>query len=396
MSSSRETILFYDAYTVFYGAQKSMYLLIKSIEKRRYRCLVLCSGPGPLADNLGNLEGVEIHIISPGQYLQRSKEKNVVSANITNKILFVISYLRYTFQLINFLKRQHVKIIYNNNIRALLLTGLAAKLTRTRLVLHIRNNSIRPNNSFLQKIGFLLPDRILVNSDFAKQNISSQLPDSREVTTVYSGIDCAEFSPQLRRKDVRPEFNIAPSDFVVGLIAYLVPAKGQEYFLEAAADIHRDYPKVKFLLVGDVPHGGDRSYKLKLKELASRLKLDNCVIFAGYRDDIPDILAMLGLSVLPSLSEGLPRAVLESMAMAKPVIGTNVGGIPELIENGRTGIIVPPRNSKALAQAMRKILDEPDESQRMGQVGREKISNYFMIEPICRQVESIFEELIHK
>jgi glycosyltransferase involved in cell wall biosynthesis len=152
-------------------------------------------------------------------------------------------------------------------------------------------------------------------------------------------------------------------------------------------------PRAKFLIIGD--NSFEPQYREELKQQVVTLGLQDHVIFTGFRLDVPDILSSLAVSVLPSVSgEGLSNSLLESMAAALPVVATNVGGTPEVVVDGETGLLVPCRDSAALAEAICRVLLTPGLRQTFGQAGRRRVLDHFSNERMIRTVERLYEELL--
>jgi glycosyltransferase involved in cell wall biosynthesis len=176
--------------------------------------------------------------------------------------------------------------------------------------------------------------------------------------------------------------------------------KGLEDFLDAAALVARRNGAARFLIVGDghVCRDGavvpDAEYRQALEARARRLGLGDRVVFTGVRLDVPEVLAQVAVSVLPSLSEGLSNVVIESMAAGVPVVATRVGGTPELVEEGRTGLLTPPRDPVALAGAICRVLEDRELASRFGQAGRRRIAEHFSLERMVRDTEGLYERLL--
>src|SRR5262249_32317760 len=151
---------------------------------------------------------------------------------------------------------------------------------------------------------------------------------------------------------------------------------------------------VRFLVIGAV--SVEKSYKSEMEELARKLNLEGSVIFTGQREDVADILRDVDIVVHPSLSEGLSNVILEAMAAAIPVVATRVGGTPELVREGVTGLLVPPGNASDLAQAIGRLLDEPALARGLGDVARQRIIHEFSIERMLRQTENLYWKLWEK
>jgi glycosyltransferase involved in cell wall biosynthesis len=170
--------------------------------------------------------------------------------------------------------------------------------------------------------------------------------------------------------------------------------KGIEYFLQAAAIVRRQCPRARFLIVGGSYF--EPEYKPALERLAANMNLSDVVVFTGERNDIPDVLQEIDISVLPSLSEGLSNSLLESMAAGLPIVATNVGGNPEIVQDGRTGLLVPPRNAEALSTAIIRILQNPDLARRFGEKGYDRVKENFALTATVQRTEDLYMTLLEE
>jgi L-malate glycosyltransferase len=167
--------------------------------------------------------------------------------------------------------------------------------------------------------------------------------------------------------------------------------KGIEHFLEAAGRIAPRLPEARFLVVGDSePSPGRTSYREHLEALAARLGLAGRVLFLGFRSDVADLLAVSTVSVLPSLSEGLSNVLLESMAAGVPVVATRVGGNPEAVEHGVTGLLVAPADAFALAHAVTLLLEHPHLARCYGEAARRRVHERFSDQRMVHATEDFY------
>jgi glycosyltransferase involved in cell wall biosynthesis len=164
--------------------------------------------------------------------------------------------------------------------------------------------------------------------------------------------------------------------------------KGIPYFLDAATVLAERFPDVCFLVVGD------GAIKRELEEQACRMGLGQRIAFTGFRSDVPELLSEAAVSVLPSLSEGTSNTLLESMAAGIPVIATRVGGNPEVVEDGVSGLLVPPRDSAALAAATARLLEDEALAARLGEAGMRRVSELFSIEGSVHETEHLYQRLV--
>ncbi len=236
-----------------------------------------------------------------------------------------------------------------------------------------------------------LPDSIICVSqqvaDFAASEIG--LPRAR-LTVIRNGIDLAQFDNLPDRPTARAESGLPPQGRIIAAIGRPRPVKGFAYLLDAFARIAATYPDLHLLFVGDGPE------KRPLQAAAQQLPCANHILFLGDQQEIPRLLAGVDVLVLPSLWEGLPNVVLEAMAAGLPVVATAVGGTPELLIPNETGLLVPPRDPGALAEAICQLLDHPEWAAQMGQNGRQRVAEQFTIERMVEQTEALYEQLFSK
>lgn len=196
---------------------------------------------------------------------------------------------------------------------------------------------------------------------------------------VCAGIPIPRDEARIRRS--------APEAIVLGTACRLVPLKGLSYLLRAVAELRPEFPNLRLEIAGRGPLQGD------LEREADRLGLTGHVRFLGWRREIGPVLRSWDIFVMPSLDEGLPIAVLNAMAEGLPVVGTSVGGLPELIEDGCTGYLVPPHDPSALARQLRCLILEPERRRIQGAAGRERVRNRFSADQMVAQIRAIYDTL---
>jgi glycosyltransferase involved in cell wall biosynthesis len=166
--------------------------------------------------------------------------------------------------------------------------------------------------------------------------------------------------------------------------------KGHPWLIDAAPTVLKEFPQTRFVFAGD----GDS--RPAFEQQAAKLGLQSNFLFLGRRSDIPDVLASCDIAVLPSRAEGLPNAVLEYMATGLPTIASRVGGNAELVEDGVTGLLVPPENSLAMADALLRLLRDPDLSRKMAEHGRKLAVENYSFERLIREVDALYTELLRR
>jgi glycosyltransferase involved in cell wall biosynthesis len=207
------------------------------------------------------------------------------------------------------------------------------------------------------------------------------------IETLHHGIDLKEVGGWKSTDGIREGLGIPEEAPVVGTVANFKAHKGYEYLLKAAVLVKREVSDTRFVLVGQGP------VEERVREQARRLALDGTVTFAGFREDAPRVAATFDIFALASTAEGLPIALLEAMAVGKPIVATRVGGLPEVIDHDREGVLVPPGDPKALADAILALLADPSLRQRLGEAARKRATD-FDIRKAVRRMESVYEELL--
>ena len=238
-----------------------------------------------------------------------------------------------------------------------------------------------------------LDDRVVAVCELARKiEVKEAGVSPGKVVTIYNGVDVERFVALDTQAAVRVRraWGIPVNAPLLGSVGRLHPQKGQADLLIALARVRERVPAVRLLLVGTGELRAD------LEAQARSLGLGEAVTFAGLRPDVPEILSALDVFVLPSLWEGMPNVVLEAMAAALPVVATAVGGTPEAVVDGVTGLLVPPRDPEPLARAIERLLCDPTLGRKMGQAGRARVDRYFSIGQTVRQTQELYETLLRE
>jgi glycosyltransferase involved in cell wall biosynthesis len=221
------------------------------------------------------------------------------------------------------------------------------------------------------------------------------LPADR-VFCIGNGVDVGQFSVP-SRQDVRSAFGFLPSDPVVLFVGRLVREKGVEELLRAMAEVVVEVPDAKLLIVGGtLASERDQKTARRVEQIVARRDLATLVIFAGPRDDIPEILSAVDLFVLPSRREGMPRTILEAMAAGKPVVATDIRGCREEVIHEVTGLLVPVADPHALAQSISRLLANKEEAAQMGEAGRRRAESGFDEKRVLDRQVSVYAQLVNQ
>jgi glycosyltransferase involved in cell wall biosynthesis len=213
--------------------------------------------------------------------------------------------------------------------------------------------------------------------------------ESGKLLTIHNGVDVARFA--VRKGVSRAELGLREDLPIVGTVCRLVePKKGLAVLVKALARLNNraEARPCQALIVGEGPA------ERPLRALCDALDVTPWVVFAGLRRDVPRILSSLDVFVLPSRYEGFGIAIVEAMAAGLPVIASKIGGIPEIVIHGETGLLVPPDDPGALADALRELTANPERAKAMGQRGRQRAKALFSVEAMVKQHEDLYEQLL--
>jgi len=208
------------------------------------------------------------------------------------------------------------------------------------------------------------------------------------VRLVPNGVDLKRFAPRPASAALRAALGVPPSAPLAVSIGRHVPEKGYRHLVDAAAALERVRPGVHWILVGD------GELRCELKARARQAGVEPRMHFTGWRDDVPDVLALADVFVLPSESEGFGRVLVEAMAMGRAVVATAVGGVSDVVVAGETGLLVPPADPPALAEAVRALLDDPTRAARFGAEGRARAESTFSLGAHVDGVERVYDEVL--
>ncbi len=357
------------------GAERSLLVLVSRLDRRRFQPIFLCPAEGPFAQELRPL-GI------------------TVIGHCFGRLRDLLKLLRSVLMVSRVIRSHEISLVHANGPQTNLPGALAARLTGIPAIWHARN-LLAPGMIDLDRMLAVLPDRIICNSEAIRERFRHGDGRLKKSLTIYSGVDLKEFDPTIDGLSIRKELGIPDDVIVVAMASRLEPMKGQEVFLRAASEIIRTEPDVYFLIVGGTLFREHQGYEAVLQRLANELNIGHRVIFTGFRRDMPRILAAINLFVSAAEAEPFGRVLLEGMAMAKPIVATRTGGNPEAVVHGETGLLVPPGDPKALAQAIISLLSDAQRRETMGNAGLKRVTQLFSIERHIGEVEKIYESLLN-
>jgi glycosyltransferase involved in cell wall biosynthesis len=287
------------------------------------------------------------------------------------------------------IKANSVSIVNTHSSRDSWMGSIAGRLTGVK-VIRTRHISSELNKNVMTRLVYgPLCDAVITTGEFIKGQVVEGLGiRPGKVYSIPTGIDIGKFM-NARGDLVRASLDIEDSDVVVGMASVLRSWKGHEYIVRAIREVVDEFPNVKLVLAGDGP------WMPTLEIWVREFRLEGKMLLLGHRDDIAEVIQSFDISVLPSYaSEGIPQFILQSMAAGKPVIGTTVGGIPEVVHDGITGFLVPPKDPAAIASAIRSLIADPEKMKAMGEAGRRLVIERHTAGAMLDALESLYAKVL--
>lgn len=398
-------VLYLDHTAELGGGEIALGNLIRCLDRDFVEPVVLLFSDGPLVQRLAPM--TTLHIIA----LNPSVVKATKDALGWRSLLKVASIVRLVFHLVRvtrFVQKADADVIHTNSLKADIIGGIVGKLTRTPVIWHVRDRIDfdylpKPVVRLFRLLARRIPNYIIANSEATLSTLS--LDGKQLGTAIPSGVEprlqltAVHDSCQVVHDgcQIRPSRNPTGTaqDYVrIGLVGRISPWKGQDIFLKAAALVLESHPGTQFEIIGSAMFA-DRDYEIRLHEFCRALGMEGAVEFAGFIEDVQARIAELDILVHASVTgEPFGQVIVEGMAEGKPIIATNGGGVPEIVLDGVTGMLVPMGDADAMAQAIRTLLDDPAKAAQMGRLGRERVQQRFTVHRTARMVEAVYRQLL--
>jgi glycosyltransferase involved in cell wall biosynthesis/ubiquinone/menaquinone biosynthesis C-methylase UbiE len=364
-------VLYVHGVTEMGGAERDLLTLLAHLDRARVRPLVALPDRGPLFQLLRD----------------RGEEVVVTPIPAWRKLKTFPLRVPALFTLWRLIRSRRIGLVHVNDYWYIPLAQRAAAWAGVACVAHVRQE-IEPHRLRQYRMGSV--DRLLTVSDQIRETALRAGLSPERMQTCYSGLDLDRLPATVNGAGVRARHGFAPRTFLVGTVANLFPRKGYQHLIRAISLAAQQLPELGCLIVGE----GDAGYRTELERLTRDLGLADRVVFAGFQPDVYPYLAALDLFVLPSVMEGFGIALLEAMAMRRPVVATKVGGVPEVVEDGVTGLLVPPADAAGLAQAIVSLAEAPDLRRALGEAGARRVRERFHVAKMARQIEAVYEEVL--
>lgn len=329
--------------------------------------------------------GHSVLVVAPpgARLLERAEQAGIATAAVPMRRSFSLSAI---LALAKLMRHKRPDIVSTHSGRDTTLAGFAARLVRQRPRVVRTRHLILPITSRLTYDR--LPDHVVTVSHAVRDELIRSGIAATHVTAVPTGVDFGRFERSTVQPSLRTELGLAVETVLVGTIAILRKGKGHHHLLEAASQVLARMPNVHFVFAGDGPQMDN------LKRQAAALGVDKQVSFLGLRRDVPAVLASLDMFVLPTRREALGTSYIEAQAMGVPVIGSRVGGVPETMIEGETGLLVPPENPAALAAAILELAADPTRRRAMGESGAAFVRERYSVDGMVEGMLAVYRRQI--
>ena len=381
-------ILFFDHTAELGGGEIALLNLVIRLDRDEFFPVVVLGSDGPFRERLVEA-GIETHIVPLAAAVGGTRKDTLGGGSILRWREAGLA-LAYCFKLARFIRSSRAALVHTNSLKADILGGVASRLARVPVVWHVRD---RIETDYLPKtvvvvfrrLCRLIPNFVIANSHATLQTLG--LPKDTG-TVAYIGIVVHDGIP-VSASDPRKTPSATP---LIALVGRISAWKGQHIFIAPAARVRERFPQARFQIIGSAMFG-EEEYEKEIRAQSVALGLQDCLEFTGFRADVPELIDALDILVHASTSgEPFGQVVIEGMAAGKPVVATNGGGIPEIMRDDETGILVPMGDAPAMAEALIRLLAEPDTAAAMGAAGRRRVLAHFTAEHTARKVEAVFRE----
>jgi len=376
MSNRKRILLLTDVFHGMGGSERNITQLVGGINKNKFELYVARFAPVNPVENM--------------------REKDFSIMDLNGAGIYTVSGLRNLIFLKRFVNEKKISLILTYH-ESSDFYGLALSIICNIPAISSRRDmgfKTKPHHRLAYRLGGRYFDAMIAVSNAVKQEVVKRrwLPEER-IFTIYNGINTANYGNGYDGTALKKKLGIHPESPVVGMVANIRKIKGYHYFLQASRIIHRYNHNVQFLMIGhDWIESGFTIPELK--RYGEKIGISKNLHFLGGREDVADLISIFDVAVLASLSEGFSNVILEYMALSKPVVATEVGGNPEIVVHGETGLLVPPADVHPLANAILSILKDKEAALRFGIAGRKRIEDKFELGKMIRQYEDLFEKVI--
>ena len=377
------------------GSAENTFLTVQGLDKNRYEVILIRGISYESHTSASEIRAIESN-------LEEAKGKGVRIITIAELVrrIHPLTDLKAFLKLIKIFRGEKPHIVHTHTSKAGILGRWAACLTRVPVIIHTPHGHIfwgyfnHWNTAlyiFLEKLTATITDKIItLTAQEKKDHCIYRLAHNNKFTIIHSGIDLNNFfNIQVNSAEVKNKLGIPEGSFVVGTIGRLTPVKGHKYLIEAASKILLKIPGMIFVFLGD----GELINELKRQATVSGI--NDKVLFLGWRPDVAEIMSTFDVFVLPSLNEGMGKVLVEAMAMGKPIIASDIGGIPDLIIHGNNGLLTSAGDPESIAMSIEFLYRDPSKRKELGENGK-AIAAQYSADSMIQKIDRLYLELFKK
>jgi len=369
---------------VISGSGLNTYLTMRGMDRTAYEVELACAPGGKLIDLIRG-QGMKVRLF-----------KNLVQP------LHPLKDLLGLIDLTRFLRKKRYHIVHTHNSKAGFIGRLAAKWAGVPIIVHtVHGFAFHDREPAWRQILFRNLERlasrwcdkmVFISQPLIDWALRDRITRREKIQKIYSGIELDHFKPvpDGEKKALKEAWGIREEAPVVGMVSKLWEGKGHTILIQAFEGLKQEIPEAVLVIVGE---GYLRD---ELSDLVDRLGLKGSVLFTGFQMDVRRIIAIFDVAVLPSFFEGMGRVILEAMAMGKPVVASSVGGIPDLVHHGETGLLVTPGSVSELKSGLLTLIRNKALAKEMGKEGRKRISEEFSAGRMAQSIEKLYRELLQR
>lgn len=372
------------------GAGWSLYYLLKHLDRARIDPIVVVPERG-IFDRRFDALGVRVETPSglPHRVRQQRFESDSLGTRAASLAMNLGGMASLLPRLAALVRREGVQLVYANNMMVKPVGALSAQLARVPCVLHVRNIHETPSAVAFYGAVARVPAvrRIVANSAASAVPYRRAAPD--KVVVIHNGVDLSEYDLGANARGSFRDAHGLRGKTIVGFTGNLIPRKGLEPLVRAAARVLPGRDDVVFVALGRTPMGQPEDWGARYEALAAELGIADRFRFLGFVDDVRAAVADFDVLALPSLQEPFGRSIIEAMALGTAVVASDVGGIPEIITSGEDGLLVPPSDPDALAEALASLIDDPDRRLAIAKAGRRRIETSFDVARLTERLQDV-------
>lgn len=381
----KSNILYLDSGSGIGGGQRSLLLLLNLLDKERFTPFVGCLGDSPFAAEVKKTEASVVPLSLPAAHNKTDKVRRFTLGDLLEDF----RQLRVMRQLHRTVKQHAIDLIHANSLSVALLGGIVARINRIPILMHKRYAT---SYGILDRLCERLLHRVILVSEATRWNFA---PEAKQ-TLIYNGVDLDAFQASPKEVEtLRAELFSDASDasLLAGVVTRITPEKGIHFLIRAMAELKGKIP-IRLLIVGGPYFEKDVDYMKELKQEVADLGVEDSVIFTGFLSDTRVVTSLLDIMLVPSIiPEACPRTIIEAMAVGKPVIATPLGGSKELV-TPETGILVPPEDASAIAEAIATLAGDQERLTAMRKAARDRAVQLFSSEKNTALTEAVYTELL--